>query len=77
VSEPLEEPPRPALADGFWIHEGVERATRPRLERPQSISLGYIGDEPLSGGVTRDTPYSPPRGRYTWHEYMRGGSWRR
>lgn len=42
--------------DDFWLHQAIEERTRPPLVRPQSISLGYVGDTPLSGGVMRDTP---------------------
>ncbi len=42
--------------DTFWLQEAREMATRPPPQRAQSISLGYIGDAPLAGGVMRDTP---------------------
>ena len=54
------------MVDGFWLHEAVDEATRPIPERPRSISLGYVGNTPLTGGVMRDTPmpifvaYPPP-----------------
>ena len=34
----------------------ASESVRPRPERPASISLGYVGDTPLTGGVVRDTP---------------------
>jgi hypothetical protein len=45
--------------DDFWLHQEIEERTRPPLVRAQSISLGYVGDTPLSGGVMRDTPMPP------------------
>jgi hypothetical protein len=45
-----------AVVDAFWMHQAVEEQTRPPLERPRSISLGYVGDTPLTNGVMRDTP---------------------
>ena len=42
--------------DGFWRREAADEATRPIPERPRSISLGYVGNTPLTGGVMRDTP---------------------
>ena len=42
--------------DAFWLHEAVDEATRPIPARPRSISLGYVGNTPLTGGVMRDTP---------------------
>ncbi len=42
--------------DDFWLHQAIEERTRPPLVQAQSVSLGYIGDTPLSGGVMRDTP---------------------
>lgn len=66
------------LADSYPIYEAREEATRP-LPRPrQSLSLGYVGDEPLAGGVTRET-YMPPPQPYgyglTWQQYVHQRSW--
>lgn len=50
--------------DAFWLRQAVDEATKPPLEHPRSISLGYVGDTPLTGGVMRDTPmpvvFQPP-----------------
>lgn len=71
-------PPAAAVADAFWIHEEQEEVRRPPLRPVRSISLGYVGDEPLGGSVMRDTPLAPPAndgpGR-TWQEYNRQPSW--
>lgn len=53
------EEPEPPV-DSFWLEEAIDEQTRPRPHRPRSISLGYIGDAPLSGGVMRDTPAPSP-----------------
>ena len=49
--------------DSFWLAQAIAEANRP-LPTPirQTVSLGYIGDEPLSNGVMRDTPM--PAGGY-------------
>ena len=44
-----------AVQDTFWQSERREEATRPRLQRRQSISLGCIGDAPLANGMMRDS----------------------
>lgn len=46
--------------DTFWLAASREEVTRPPLVRARSISLGYIGDTPLTGGVMRDTPMPTP-----------------
>lgn len=53
-----------APADTFWLQESRDEVTRPPLEHARSISLGYIGDGPLSGGVMRDTPMQIPAPNY-------------
>lgn len=73
-------PPAPAVADSFSIHQAEEEATRPAPRPARSISLGYAGDEPLAGGVMRDTPMdvdpnAPPGTRMTWQQYIRQPSW--
>lgn len=79
--EPLADtqPPAPAIEDSYWIHQSVEEATRPPPHHRQSISLGFVGDEPLSGGVMRDTPMSgpdvDPNQGMTWQQYIRTPSW--
>ena len=42
-----------AVEDDFWQIERHEEATRPRLRHARSISLGFVGDAPLAGGVMR------------------------
>jgi hypothetical protein len=42
--------------DTFWFQEAQDEATRPAPARARSISLGYVGNTPLTGGVMRDTP---------------------
>ena len=49
-----EDPAQPV--DTFWLQQAVEESTRPPPRPVRSISLGYIGDAPLTGGVMRDTP---------------------
>jgi hypothetical protein len=57
--------------DTFWVQQTVEEATRPPVEHARSISLGYVGDTPLSGGVMRDTPMETPQyGGYPASNYM-------
>lgn len=71
-------PPAPAIADSFALYEAQSEATSPRPRRPRSISLGYIGDAPLAGGVTRDTVIAPPRNEgpgVTWQRYIGAPSW--
>jgi hypothetical protein len=68
----------PAVADSFWSAEAQDELSRPRPRLRRSISLGYVGDEPLSGGVMRDTPMPPPEaqgGGLTWQQYIRQRSW--
>ncbi len=71
-------PPAVAVADSFPIHERVEEASRPRPRLQRSISLGYVGDQPLSGSVMRDTPM--PQQTWdgpgqTWQQYIRNPAW--
>jgi hypothetical protein len=47
-------------ADSFWLTQAITEMHKPAPMRPQSISLGYVGDAPLSGGVMRDTPMATP-----------------
>jgi len=42
--------------DSFWLAEAVTEARKPPPARARSISLGYVGNAPLVGGVMRDTP---------------------
>jgi len=56
--EQQRETPAPAI-DSFWLQEAVAEQTRPPPRPVRSISLGYIGDAPLTGGVMRDTPMDP------------------
>lgn len=46
--------------DAFWLHQAAVESTTPIPERPRSISLGYVGNTPLAGGVMRDTPVMFP-----------------
>jgi len=55
--------PAPAI-DSFWLQQAVSEANKPPVQRPRSISLGYIGDGPLTGGVMRDTPIAPQNPSY-------------
>ncbi len=43
-------------ADSFWLAEAVSEMRKPPPVRARSISLGYVGDAPLVGGVMHDTP---------------------
>jgi hypothetical protein len=76
-----QQPPVPVVADAYPIHQAREIQTRPPLERPRSISLGEVGNEPLPGGVMRDTPMMPPEqmgsmGRgLTWQQYITTPTW--
>ncbi len=46
--------------DSFWLAQAISDANKPPARPPrQTISLGYAGDEPLSGSVTRDSPVRP------------------
>ncbi|MEO7109585.1 MAG: hypothetical protein ABI183_04020 [Polyangiaceae bacterium] len=51
----LDQPARVAV-DDFWLDQQIAAFDEKPAERPRSISLGYAGDTPLSGGVMRDTP---------------------
>ena len=46
----------PIVRDDFWIDEAIATMSEPKPIRPKSISLGYVGDAPLSGGVMRGAP---------------------
>ncbi len=49
--------------DTFWLQQEIAAMHEPKPLPGRSISLGYIGDAPLTGGVMRDTPM-PPRPTY-------------
>jgi len=71
-------PPAPAVADAFSIYEQQEEMTRPPPRIRHSISLGNVGDEPLSGSVMRDTPIDPSTSSgygQTWQQYIQNPSW--
>jgi hypothetical protein len=51
----LDQPTRVAV-DDFWLDQQIAAFEEKPAQRPRSISLGYAGDTPLSGGVMRDTP---------------------
>lgn len=55
VAAQQEQDPVPPV-DTFWLQQAVAESTRPPPRPVRSISLGYIGDGPLTGGVMRDTP---------------------
>ncbi len=42
--------------DSFWLQQEIAAMHEPKPLPVRSISLGYIGDTPLSGGVMRNTP---------------------
>jgi len=42
--------------DSFWLAQAITEMNKPPPQRARSISLGYVGDAPLGGGVMRDTP---------------------
>ena len=46
--------------DSFWLAQAITEMHKPPPLRPRSISLGYVGDAPLSGSVMRDTPMPAP-----------------
>ena len=65
VAEPQQQDPTPPVSwsgayapmvDTFWLQQAVAESTRPPPRPVHSISLGYIGDGPLTGGVMRGTP---------------------
>ncbi len=47
--------------DTFWLQQSIAAMREPPRLPVRSISLGYIGDAPLSGGVMRDTPMPQPQ----------------
>lgn len=47
--------------DTFWMQQSIAAMREPPPVPVRSISLGYIGDAPLSGGVMRDTPMPQPQ----------------
>jgi hypothetical protein len=60
----LDQPTRVAV-DDFWLDQQIAAFEDHPAVRPKSISLGYAGDTPLSGGVMRDTPiYYDQQGAY-------------
>ena len=84
-------PPAPAVADSFPVYtvpandSAREETNPPRPRLQHSLSLGFVGNEPLAGGVMRDTPMMPPQ-QYdgqdpaavqgqTWQQYVRNPSW--
>ena len=73
---------RPAAAPSesgtVVIVQQAEEAPRPRA---RSISLGYMGDGVLAGGITRDTVIPPkqPQDPYAltnWQGYVNAPKWR-
>jgi len=53
-------PPQPQIVDTFWLQQSIAAMHQPPPAPVRSISLGYIGDTPLTGGVMRDTPMPTP-----------------
>ena len=47
--------------DSFWLQQSIAAMREPPRLPARSISLGYIGDGPLAGGVMRDTPMPQPQ----------------
>jgi hypothetical protein len=45
--------------DTFWLQQSVAALHEPPPLPVRSISLGYVGDAPLAGGVMRNTPLAP------------------
>ncbi|MGH7281200.1 MAG: hypothetical protein ACRELY_06740 [Polyangiaceae bacterium] len=52
--------PSRVVVDDFWLDQQIAAMSEPEPVRPKSISLGYAGDSPLSGGVMRDSPMPDP-----------------
>lgn len=52
--------PSRVVHDDFWIDQQIAAMNEPPPVRPKSISLGYAGDTPLSGGIMRDSPMPEP-----------------
>ena len=68
----LDQPSRVAV-DDFWLDEQIAAFDQKPAERPKSISLGYVGDTPLSGGVMRDTPINEYPNDYSQNGYPTPG----
>lgn len=67
-----------AVGDSFWVNQGLARAGEPPPHAVRSLSLGYVGNEPLPGGVMRDTPMEQPGAigpGQSWQRYVRSGGW--
>ena len=66
-----------AVADSYPVYQAQEEVTRPAPRLTHSLSLGFVGDEPLSNSVMRDTPMAPPyQGEgQTWQQYIRNPAW--
>jgi hypothetical protein len=65
----------------FWAAREATERIRPATPLRQSISLGYAGDEPLIGGVTRNDPTEPraasnPYAPQRWEGYITTPTWR-
>ena len=74
-------PDRPrAGSDNFWHAHAWAEEKRPEPERPRSISLGFLSEAPLQGGVTRDSPMPEraprdPRAGMSWQDYVNAPTW--
>ncbi len=52
--------PRASADDSFWLAQAIVEANRPPPTAFRStVSLGYVGDAPLSNGVMHDTALQP------------------
>ena len=47
--------------DTFWLQQEVAQMREPKPLPVRSISLGYIGDAPLTGGVMNGPPQYDPQ----------------
>jgi hypothetical protein len=72
---------RTPVEDTFWEAQRESERSRPPRSRPKSISLGFGPDEPLAGGMTRNTitapsaPADPYQHQY-WNGYVSSPRWR-
>lgn len=76
--QPVAVAPTPECGAVVVIQQPAEEAPRPRA---RSISLGYMGDGVLAGGITRDTVIPPkqPQDPYAltnWQGYVNAPKWR-
>ena len=60
IAEQAQQDPAPPV-DTFWLQQAIAESRKPPPRPVRSVSLGYVGDTPLTGGVMRDTPMGPPQ----------------